>query len=808
MDLVWYWTYDKTQVVSIRILRQALHMLKTDPQFTFTQDQQLALQPFWDSLSADDRAFLLRMIKEGRFEVATGMYVQPDIAEPDFESLTREFLPAMPWMKETLGAHIDTAWNIDTYGQTVQMPQLFRRAGLKYFVFMRDVPETVADKVTSPFYWQSPDGSKILSYWLSGSYDVRWKGVAADLKQFLNHNVEGNGNIFVPWGGDLYFPNESTTEIEKMLRKAAEEDHIPVKAIVFSTPRAYFEVVEKSGAALPTYTYDFNPPLHIQDLRGLYGERPAVKLANRRAEESLESAEKFESVATIFGQTYPLEALDTAWENVLFNQDHDAVPGSHIDDVEDEMMSRYSGAIETGRASLATSLYNISRKVNTTGTGDYSFLVFNALSYPRNEVVRYTPLFKEKLTNFRILDEDGTPVPFRIIDASASQPASPLSMGVVSFAAKAIPAFGYHLYRIEPIAGTAHAPTWEPAKSEIVNQFYSVKIDPSNGLITSLKDRRSGHELLDTTKYLGNELVLEEEKDPNMEGMVHLTGKEVRATTEAPADSIVEIDDDLGTTLRSEGPFMGGRRRQEMTLYKDIPRIDFRTELLGFPGHDGMLAAVFPLQGGKKVTLDYETHNAVTRRPDGIFESQTWMDAGFDGYGLGIINKGTAGFHTESGVIRLTLLRSVLNFAEYYTPNASEAGSHVFEYSLYPHAGPWDSTELVAQAHSFNSPIRAIATDEHEGTLPASHSFMTVDGNFEVTAFKKAEKGDEFILRGHETMGKDSAVQLKFSLPVDKVWSADLLEQPMSPLDAQAGTVKLNCHPFEFVTIRLRIKQM
>jgi alpha-mannosidase len=316
---------------------------------------------------------------------------------------------------------------------------------------------------------------------------------------------------------------------------------------------------------------------------------------------------------------------------------------------------------------------------------------------------------------------------------------------------------------------------------------------------------RTGQKLLDTKKYFGNELVLEEEKDPDTEGMVHLTGTEVRSSS-FPADSVTELDDDLGTTIRSEGPFLGGRRRQEITLYKNIPRIDFKTQLLGFPGHDGMLGAVFPLQSAKDVTLNYETHNAVTRRSDGIFESQTWMDAETNGYGLGLINKGMAGFHTDHGVIRMILLRSITNYRGYNTPGASEAGSHTFEYSIYPHAGAWSASELINQAHSFNSPLRVIATDEHQGTLPASHSFMTVEGNFEITALKKAEKGDEFILRGHETMGTESTVRLKLSVPVKSAWTADLLEQRLQPVPIQDGEIKLTCRPFEFVTLRLSLK--
>ena len=126
--------------------------------------------------------------------------MQPDIGDQTLNP-TREFLPPMPWMNQTLGAKVSTAWNIDTYGQTVQMPQLFHKAGLSYFVFMRDVPRNLVDEVKSPFVWESPDGSKVLSYWLSGSYDIHWKGTDENLRRLIRHNVPGNDKILVPGVG-------------------------------------------------------------------------------------------------------------------------------------------------------------------------------------------------------------------------------------------------------------------------------------------------------------------------------------------------------------------------------------------------------------------------------------------------------------------------------------------------------------------------------------------------------------------------------------------------------------------------------
>ncbi len=805
IDLEWYWTYDKTQVLVINILSNALKMLKNDPHYTFAQDQMMALKLFWETLSDSDRIFLRRMVRERRFEVTTGMLVQPDIDEPDFESLSRQLLVAKPWLERTFETKILTAWNIDTFGQTVQMPQLFRRAGLKYFVFMRDVLPSMEASIKSPFYWQSPDGSRLLAHWLSGTYGISPEHPESTLAPFVRHNLEGNDKILLLWGDDLYVPTHTSGDIERIIRQGAAKLGIPVKSVVMTTPSRYFEEIEKSGLSLPTYSYDFNPPLFIQDLRGLWGQRPGQKLALRRSEDALQSSEKFCSIASFYGLPYPAGDLLRAWEKVLFNHNHDNMGGSHTDAVAQATMSRYENAIEAGQATLAQALFQLSRKVDTSQGGRFPFLVFNALSFPRTELVRYEPLFKEELKNFRILDQAGKAVPFRIVATHLQKEGDPLSMAVVEFLAD-IPALGYRLYRIEEAPATAQPSSWRPARNEISNRFFRLRLDPARGVLASLLDLRSGQELLDTGRYGGNELVLVEEKNPDMEGMIHFTGTEVRSS-QFPPDSIKQIDDDLGTRLRIEGPFLGGRRVQEITLYHQLPRIDFETELLGFPGHDGMVTAVFPIRKEGKQRNWYETHNAVTERPDGIYDAGTWALVGDSTLGAALLNRGTAGHIIEKGIVKLILLRSVTNYRGYHAPNASEAGNHSFEYGLYPNAGDWSGGGVVEQAHSFNSPLRVISTDSHPGPLPSEQSFLRVEsGQFEVTALKEAEQGGDLILRGHESQGKSGRVRLRLELPVQQAWRADLLEEPSEELVLGKGRVEFDCQPFQFVTIRLRPK--
>jgi alpha-mannosidase len=183
------------------------------------------------------------------------------------------------------------------------------------------------------------------------------------------------------------------------------------------------------------------------------------------------------------------------------------------------------------------------------------------------------------------------------------------------------------------------------------------------------------------------------------------------------------------------------------------------------------------------------------------------VDAEGAGEGVAIINQGTGGYMTDKGIVKLVLLRSFMNHARYYAPEASEAGSHDFTYSLYAHPESWRNG-VVEQAHSFNCPFRVVTTDSHAGSLPPRHGFFNLkSGNFEVTALKQADGSTDLILRGHETQGKPGRVELKLEIPVKHAWMADLLEHPLQRVAVREGNMEFAVQPFEFVTLRLTSKE-
>ena len=114
----------------------------------------------------------------------------------------------------------------------------------------------------------------------------------------------------------------------------------------------------------------------------------------------------------------------------------------------------------------------------------------------------------------------------------------------------------------------------------------------------------------------------------------------------------------------------------------------------------------------------------------------------------------------------------------------------------------------MGQAHSFASPLLTMATDTHSGSLPTHHSFVSVDeGSFEITALKRSEDGNSWILRGHETTGRAGHVTVSLDRPLGEVWLTDLVETPIRPIPLKDAKIEFDCNPFEFVTLRLSVKE-
>ena len=68
------------------------------------------------------------------------------------------------WFQKEYGVDVRIGWNPDSFGYTWQLPQIYKRSGIDYFVTQKMTWNDTNQLPFKLFWWESPDGSKVLTY--------------------------------------------------------------------------------------------------------------------------------------------------------------------------------------------------------------------------------------------------------------------------------------------------------------------------------------------------------------------------------------------------------------------------------------------------------------------------------------------------------------------------------------------------------------------------------------------------------------------------------------------------------------------
>ena len=72
-----------------------------------------------------------------------------------------------------------------------------------------------------------------------------------------------------------------------------------------------------------------------------------------------------------------------------------------------------------------------------------------------------------------------------------------------------------------------------------------------------------------------------------------------------------------------------------------------------------------------------------------------------------------------------------------------------------------DYSTVIRRALQFNTPLTAIMENHHNGYLPLSYEGISISkANIVLSAFKKAEDGNGYIIRAYECDGKSTSCKL------------------------------------------------
>ena len=115
-----------------------------------------------------------------------------------------------------------------------------------------------------------------------------------------------------------------------------------------------------------------------------------------------------------------------------------------------------------------------------------------------------------------------------------------------------------------------------------------------------------------------------------------------------------------------------------------------------------------------------------------------------------------------------------------HTPDAQCIGRHTFRYAVMPFAGDPFAADLKGESDRYRvpppSPTRAWPT----ACVPGGESLVRkTDPRVAITAIKKAEKGDQLVVRMYNQADDQVTETLHFDMPVLDAEKVDLLEGPL-----------------------------
>ncbi len=797
LDPVWLWPWQEGYAEARATFWSAIHRMDEYPDFVFTCDQ-VALLAWVEESDPELFERIRARVADGRWQLVGGWWVEPDCNLPMGESFVRQGLLGQRYLADRFGVTATVGMNADPFGHHVMLPAILRGQGMDSYVFLRPGPHESTLDATA-FWWQAPDGSRVLAYRIPFEYCSGAGPVDGQVDKALGAADRSLGDLMVFYGVGNHGGGPTRANIDSIHRYDAMGSF---GRLTMSHPRAFLDglasrVVAGEQPDLPVWSEDLQ-----HHAAGCYSAHSGIKAWQRRAQWEVLTAERWAAVgASWLALPIPREDLTRAWQQVLFNQFHDVLPGSAIAHAYDDARDQLGETVAIAKR-ITTRVQNVvARQVEVPfEEGTQPVLVFNPHPWPVRSTVELQ--YGGMPAGAHAVDADGRGVPAQAVPSVATT--ADRSRGALAFEAE-VPGLGYRLYRLRPgVAAPSGGPRtrWLTATpTRLENEVLRVEVDPATGWLTSLLDKRTDVDLVAGAS--GPHAVVS--PDPT-DTWGHRVVSYAWPGEEMPVTRVrLREAGPLRATLRIERAWGASTLVEELVLGHDDDALEVRVRLdWREPGH--LLKLRFPVAVAEPVAT-YEVPFAAIERPvDGAEEPvQAWVDLsgrpprGAPRAGLALVTHGkhaadVSPAEGDDGAgtapsIGLTAVRSPVH-AWHDPRELDEDGVHehqdlgvqTFRYLLVPHAGDWRDVGLTRRAAVLGRPVRAMLESSHPGTLPPVATLVDDGGGpVVVTAVKPAEDpadpaeglDGDLVVRVVESTGRPSPVRVDLPM-AGRVLEAEL----------------------------------
>ncbi len=771
LDPVWLWEWEEGAAEALSTFRCAADFCDEFPGFVFNHNEAVLYQWVEEYEPALFKR-IQKLVKQGRWAILGGWYLQPDCNLPSGESFVRQVLVGKTYFREKFGVEVSTAMNVDPFGHTRGLAQILAKSGHRAYLFCRPQKEWI-DLPGDDFRWIGYDGSEVLGHRTNNWYNSGLGKAAEKVQGWLKeHEQDARGIVL--WGVGNHGGGPSRKDLRDLAGVMKEQKTWTVR---HASAAEYFDEVDKVRATLPT----FAKPINLW-APGCYTSQVRIKQGHRRLENDLYTVEALATHAATAGLcAYPTAELASAQRDLLFCEFHDILPGSSIQPVEEQALRILGRGIEDVNRVRARLIFALATGQKKANEGEIPVLVYNPHPWPVTTTVEVEFQLQDQnwtdsFTQVTVHDAAGKKLPTQVEKELSNLTLDWRKRTV--FAATLAPGtmnrFDCRLQRI-PAKPPVEFPVAD-GRVAFRTKDLDLEISASTGLISSWKV--GGRTVLtDGAKAL----VLKDNEDPwgmMTRGWRDLDGE---FTLLSPADTAAFANVKAATLdpvrVIEDGPVrtvveaIFGYRSSRLVLRYLLPK---RGGQVGIEARvfwnekDRFLKLSFPtdLKAGCRGQVSYGTEDFPINGDENV--GQQWVAAHDKQHAFAVVNVGSYGHDCKDGDLRLSLLRSSAYSAhpindrpmvpqDRNSPRIDQ-GERLFTFWLS--AGPAAKCFAALDREGLNHNRRPIALSFFpSGAGKVPKPLATIDDDAVLlTACKRSADDKAWILRLHNPTAKARTV--------------------------------------------------
>ena len=366
LDPIWQWDWQEGASAAISTFQSAVNLAE-EFDYIFCHNE-VTLYKYIEEYAPQLFVKIQQLVKEGKWHIMGGWYLQPDCTMPSGESFVRQILMGQRYFREKFGVVPTTAINFDPFGHTRGLVQIITKCGQDSYMHMRPFSHELPLE-NDQFWWEGFDGSKIKVNRTRGYNSPLGRSVEKIENDIKYQPQEVISSL---WGVGNHGGGPSRVDLTLIREKIASAQEEGIE-IVHSTPEQFFADID------PTYTFDKSIYLCMP---GCYISMSRLKRLHIELENQLYFAEKLCTAASMNGlMQYPHREFDKITEDLLNAEFHDVLPGTVIKSGEENGIKLlHHGLLDVERVA-ARAFFALLKTESPAKEGDYPVFVFNPNPY-------------------------------------------------------------------------------------------------------------------------------------------------------------------------------------------------------------------------------------------------------------------------------------------------------------------------------------------------------------------------------------------------------------------------------------------